>query len=218
MKFARCLILGLVWFVLIGSSGQSQTPAFADTIWAGTLTGKTKEVAHYQANAKGASVTGATANQIPAEIWFPSANTFCIVFNNRTNRASTPDGRNGFKVYDSHLYDVVVGENPCPTNPMLTYWTGTGTVNLAKKKMSGTAQTEEDDSPAMTVTASYSYKKAGSRETLTIQGTAVFPVQGLDLQGDGWKLNPGLVTFIGTFSKTANRVSVEGLKQGSAGF
>ncbi|NBV97554.1 MAG: hypothetical protein EBT30_08450 [Verrucomicrobia bacterium] len=84
--------------------------------------------------------------------------------------------------------------------------------------MSGTAQSEEDDSPEMTVTASYSFKKAGSRETLTIQGTAVFPVQGLDLQGDGWKLNPGIVTFTGTFSKTANRVSVEGLKQGSTGF
>jgi len=208
-------------FVVWGQVPLFAQANFADTIWAGTLTGKTKEVAHYQANAKGASVTGATANQIPAEIWFPSANTFCIVFNNRTNRASTPDGRNGIQVYDSHLYDVVVGENPCPTNPMLTYWTGTGTVNLAKKKMYGTSQTENDDSPetpTMIVNASYSYKKAGSRETLTIQGTAVFPVQGLDLQGDGWKLNPGLATFSGTFSKTANRVSVEGLKQGSAGF
>jgi len=208
-------------FVVWGQVPLFAQANFADTIWAGTLTGKTKEVAHYQANAKGASVTGATANQIPAEIWFPSANTFCIVFNNRTNRASTPDGRNGIQVYDSHLYDVVVGENPCPTNPMLTYWTGTGTVNLAKKKMYGTSQTENDDSPetpTMIVNASYSYKKAGSRETLTIQGTAVFPVQGLDLQGDGWRLNPGLVTFIGTFSKTANRVSVEGLKQGSTGF
>ena len=205
-------------FVVWGQVPLFAQANFADTIWAGTLTGKTKEVAHYQANAKGASVTGATANQIPAEIWFPSANTFCIVFNNRTNRASTPGGRNGISVYDNKLYDLVIGQNPCPTNPMLTYWTGTGTVNLAKKKLSGTSQTEEDLSPAMTVTASYSYKKAGSRETLTIQGTAVFPVQGLDLQGDGWKLNPGLVTFIGTFSKTANRVSVEGLKQGIAGF
>ena len=221
MKYARCLILGLVWFVLIGSSGQSQTPAFADTIWAGALTGKTKEVAHYQANVKGASVTGATANQIPAEIWFPSANTFCIVFNNRTSRASTPAGRNGISVYDNKLYDLVIGQNPCLANPMLTYWTGTGTVNLAKKKLSGTSQIGDDDSPEtprIIVNASYSYKKAGSRETLTIQGTAVLPVQSLDLQGDGWKLNPGLATFSGTFSKTANRVSVEGLKQGSAGF
>jgi len=191
---------------------------FANTIWAGTIKGSTKEVAHYQNNVKGASVTGATANQIPAEIWFPSANTFCIVFNNRTSRASTPDGRDGIKVYDSHLYDLVVGKNPYPANPMLTYWTGTGAVDLVKKTLSGTAKTEEDDSPWMIVTASYSYKKAGSRETLTIQGTAVFPVQGLDLQGDGWKLNPGLVTFSGTFNKTANRVSVEGLKQGSLGF
>jgi len=191
---------------------------FANTIWAGTIKGSTKEVAHYQNNAKGASVTGATANQIPAEVWFPSANTFCIVFNNRTSRASTPEGRNGINVYDSHLYDLVVGKNPCPANPMLTYWTGTGAVDLVKKTLSGTAKTEEDDSPWMIVTASYSYKKAGNRETLTIQGTAVFPVQGLDLEGDGWKLNPGLVTFSGTFNKTANRVSVEGLKQGSLGF
>ena len=191
---------------------------FANTIWAGTIKGSTKEVAHYQNNVKGASVTGATANQIPAEIWFPSANTFCIVFNNRTSRASTPEGRDGIKVYDSHLYDLVVGANPCLANPMLTYWTGTGTVNLAKKKLSGTSQTEEDLSPTMTLNASYGYKKKGSRETLTIQGTVVFPVQGLDLQGDGWMLNPGIVTFSGTFSKTANRVSVEGLKQGSAGF
>jgi hypothetical protein len=101
---------------------------------------------------------------------------------------------------------------------MLTYWTGAGTVDLAKKKMSGTSQTEEDLSPTMTLNASYGYKKAGSRETLTIQGTVVFPVQSLDLQGDGWMLKPGIVTFSGTFSKTANRVSVEGLKQGSAGF
>jgi len=209
------------WGAVLLVSGQVSLFAqvnFADTIWAGTLTGKTKEVAHYQANAKGASVTGATANQIPAEIWFPSANTFCIVFNNRTSRASTPDGRNGINVYDSHLYDLVVGQNPCLDNPMLTYWTGTGTVNLARKKLSGTSQTEEDLSPTMTLNASYGYKKAGNRETLTIQGTVVFPVQGLDLQGDGWILNPGIVTFSGTFSKTANRVSVEGLKQGSAGF
>jgi len=215
MKYAQYFILAVG---LVGHSGSAQTPAFANTIWAGTLTGKTKEVAHYQNNVKGASVTGATANAIPAEIWFPSANTFCIVFNNRTSRASTPDGRDGIMVYDAHLYDVVVGANPCPANPMLTYWTGTGNVDLLRKKLSGTAQSEEDDSPEMTVTASYSFKKAGSRETLTIQGTAVFPVQGLDLQGDGWKLNPGIVTFTGTFSKTANRVSVEGLKQGSTGF
>jgi len=221
MKFAQCLILGLVWFVLIGSSGQSQTPAFADTIWAGTLTGKTKEVAHYQAGMKGASVTGATANQISAEIWFPSANTFCIIFNDRTSRASTPDGRNGRMVHDAHLYDLVVGQNPCLANPMLTYWTGTGTVNLAKKKLFGTSQTGNDDSPEtprMIVNASYSYKKAGGRETLTIQCTAVVPSQSLDSHGDGWKLNPGLITLSGTFSKTANRVSVEGLKQGIEGF
>jgi hypothetical protein len=193
----------------------------ADTIWAGTLTGKTKEVAHYQNNVKGASVTGATANQIPAEIWFPSANTFCIVFNNRTSRASTPDGRNGIQVYDSHLYDVVVGQNPCPSNPMLTYWTGTGTVDLAKKKLSGTSQIEDDDSPEtprMIVNASYSYKKAGGGETLTIQCTAVVPAQSLDSHGDGWKLNPGIVTFSGTFSKTLREVSVEGPKQGIEGF
>ena len=221
MKFARRLILGLVWLVLVDSSGYAQTPAFADTIWAGTLTGKTKEVAHYQAGVKGTSITGTTANQIMAEIWFPTSNTFCVVFNNRTIRASTPEGRNGVQVYDSHLYDLVVGKNPCLANPMLTYWTGAGTVNLAKKKLSGTSQTEGDDSPetpGMVVNASYSYKKAGGRETLTIQGTAVLPVQSLDLNGDGWKLNPGLVTFRGTFSKTAKRVSVEGLKQGIEGF
>ncbi|NBT47881.1 MAG: hypothetical protein EBT07_08710 [Actinobacteria bacterium] len=215
MKYAQYLILAVG---LVGHSGYAQTPAFADTIWAGTIKGSTKEVAHYQNNVKGASVTGATANQIPAEIWFPSANTFCIVFNNRTSRASTPDGRNGIQVYDSHLYDVVVGQNPCLANPMLTYWTGTGTVDLAKKKLSGTSQTEEDLSPTMTLNASYGYKKTGSRETLTIQGTAVFPVQGLDSWGDGWKLNPGIVTFSGTFSKTARKVSMEGPKQGSLGF
>jgi len=215
MKYAQYFILAVG---LVGHSGSAQTPAFADTIWAGTLTGKTKEVAHYQANAKGASVTGATANQIPAEIWFPSANTFCIVFNNRTSRASAPGGRNGISVYDNKLYDLVIGQNPCLANPMLTYWTGTGTVNLAKKKLSGTSQTEEDLSPAMTLNASYGYKKARNRETLTIQGAAVFPVQGLDLQGDGWRLNPGLVTFTGTFSLTAKKVSVEGRKQGIEGF
>jgi len=221
MKFSPCCILGLGWFALLGSSGFAQTPALADTIWAGTLTGKTKEVAHYQAGVKGASVTGATANQIMAEIWFPSANTFCIVFNNRTIRASTPEGRNGISVYDNKLYDLVIGQNPCLANPMLTYWTGTGTVNSAKKILSGTSQIEDDDSPEtprMIVNGSYSYKKAGGGETLTIQCTAVVPAQSLDSHGDGWRLNPGLVTFSGTFRKTANRVSVEGLKQGIEGF
>ena len=219
LKWLACLLVGQAFFA--GSSLFGQSPILNDTIWAGALTGKTKEVAHYQANVKGASVTGATANQIPAEIWFPSANTFCIVFNNRTSRASAPGGRNGISVYDNKLYDLVIGQNPCLANPMLTYWTGTGTVNLARKKLSATSQTKKDDSPetpGMVVNASYSYKKAGSRETLTIQGTVVFPVQGLDLQGDGWMLNPGIVTFSGTFSKTANRVSVEGLKQGIEGF
>ena len=218
MKTPGIFLALLIWAAGVTTTALGQSPTFSNTIWAGTLTGKTREVAHYQGNVKGPSVQGATANAIPAEIWFPSANTFCIVFNNRTSRASTPDGRDGIMVYDAHLYDVVVGANPCPANPMLTYWTGTGRVDLAKKKLFGTDKTGDDDSPAMTVTASYSFKKAGSRETLTIQGTAVLPVQGLDLQGDGWKLNPGIVTFTGTFSKTANRVSVEGLKQGSAGF
>jgi len=92
---------------------------------------------------------------------------------------------------------------------------------LAKKKLSGTSQTENDDSPetpGMVVNASYSYKKAGGRETLTIQGTAVLPVQSLDLHGDGWRLKPGVVTFSGTFTKTGRKVSVEGLKQGIEGF
>jgi hypothetical protein len=114
------------WITMLLVCGQVSLFAqsdFGNTIWAGTLTGKTKEVAHYQAGVKGASVTGATANQISAEIWFPSANTFCIIFNDRTSRASTPDGRNGRMVHDAHLYSLVVGENPCPANPMLTYWT-----------------------------------------------------------------------------------------------
>lgn len=58
---------------------------FADTIWAGTLTASTKVVAHYQNGVKRNTVTGATANGIPMELWFPTATTFSVVFNNSTS-------------------------------------------------------------------------------------------------------------------------------------
>lgn len=189
-----------------------------DTIWKGYLTGKTKEVAHYQANTKGASITGATANQLPVEIWFPSNTNFCVVFNNSQARASAADGRNGVMVYDASLYDIVVGRNPAPANPMLTYWQGTGAVDLKKRRLTGTAQTEEDTAPVMSVVATYAYKKRGSQETLTVTGTGLLPNQSLDSLGDGWKLNPGVITYTGVFTKTTNKVSIEGAKQGEDGF
>jgi len=201
--------------VTFSSHAQSN---LGDTIWKGYLTGRTKEVAHYQANIKGASVTGATANQLPVEIWFPSNTNFCVVFNNSQARASAAGGRNGVMVYDASLYDIVVGRNPAPGNPMLAYWTGTGAVDLKKRRLTGTMQTEEDTSPAMNVVATYAYKKRGSQETLTITGTALLPNQSLDSLGDGWKLNPGVVTYTGVFTKTTNKVSIEGAKQGEDGF
>jgi hypothetical protein len=51
-----------------------------------------------------------------------------------------------------------------------------------------------------------------------MRGTAIIPNQLLDEFGDGWKLEPGIVTFSGTFTKTGRKVSVEGLKQGIEGF
>lgn len=218
MKFARCLILGLVWFVLIGSSGQSQTPAFADTIWAGTLTASTKVVAHYQNGVKRNAVTGATANGIPMELWFPTATTFSVVFNNSTLRASTAEGRNGVMVYDATLYDVINGENPSPGNEQTSYWTGEGTVDQRRKKLLGKSTTETQIETYLQTVSSYSYKKKGQVETLTIRGTAILLNQSLDSLGDGWMLEPGVVTFSGTFTKTGRRVSVEGIKQGFEGF
>ena len=218
MKFARSLILGLVWLVLVDSFGYAQTPAFADTIWAGSLTASTKVVAHYQNEVKRNTVTGATANGIPMELWFPTATTFSVVFNNSTLRASTAEGRNGVMVYDATLYDVINGENPSPGNEQTSYWTGEGTVDRLKKKLLGKSTTETQIEPYLITSSSYSYKKKGQVETLTIRGTAILPNQSLDSLGDGWKLEPGVVTFSGTFTKTERRVSVEGLKQGSAGF
>lgn len=218
MILARAFGILLLGACLGMTGAQAQTCCLSNTIWAGYLKGTTKEVAHYQGSNKTASVTGATANQVPMEIWFPTATTFCAVFNNSTIRASAVDGRNGIQVHDGHLYDLAVGVNPDETNPMLEYWKGTGTVDLKKKSLSGTTRTEDDDADEMMVVASYSYKKTGNVETLTVRGTAVLPVQGLDLYGDGWKLNPGLITFTGTFTKTARQVSVEGSKQGSEGF
>jgi hypothetical protein len=218
MKFARCLILGLVWFVLIGSSGQSQTPAFADTIWAGTLTASTKVVAHYQNGVERNTVTGATANGIPMELWFPTATTFSVVSNNSTLRASTAEGRNGVMIYDATLYDVINGENPSPENEQTSYWTGKGTVDQRRKQLLGKSTTETQIEPYLITTSSYSYKKRGQVETLTIRGTAILLNQSLDSLGDGWMLEPGVVTFSGTFTKTGRKVSVEGLKQGIEGF
>ena len=218
MKFSPWFILGLVWFVLIGSSGQSQTPAFADTIWAGTLTASTKVVAHYQNGVKRNTVTGATANGIPMELWFPTATTFSVVFNNSTLRASTAEGRNGVMVYNATLYDVINGENPSPGNEQTSYWTGEGTVDQLKKKLLGKSTTETQIEPYLITSSSYSYKKKGQVETLTIRGTAILPSQSLDSLGDGWKLEPGVVTFSGTFTKTERKVSVEGIKQGFEGF
>ena len=209
------LLVGAGFFASPSLFGQ--TPIFSNTIWAGTLTGKTKEVAHYQGNVKGPSVQGATANAIPAEIWFPSETNFCVVFNNRTARASTAQGDRGIMVHDASLYDIVVGKNPAPSNPMLSYWQGTGTVDKRKRILSGHDATEQDDA-FINVVATYRYKKSGSRETLTVTGTAVLATQELDSHGDGWKLNPGVVTYTATFTKTTNRVSVEGLKQGIEGF
>ena len=198
-------------------NGKTYAQIFSNTIWAGTLTGKTKEVAHYQGNVKGPSVQGATANAIPAEIWFPSETNFCVVFNNRTARASTAQGDRGIMVHDASLYDIVVGQNPAPSNPMLSYWQGTGTVDKRKRRLSGNDATQQDGA-SMNVVATYRYKKSDSRETLTVTGTALIPAQGLDSLGDGWKLNPGIVTYTAIFTKTTNQVSVEGLKQGIEGF
>lgn len=218
MKFARCLILGLVWFVLIGSSGQSQTPAFADTIWAGTLTASTKVVAHYQNGVERNTVTGATANGIPMELWFPTATTFSVVSNNSTLRASTAEGRNGVMIYDATLYDVINGENPSPENEQTSYWTGKGTVDQRRKQLLGKSTTETQIETYLQTVSSYSYKKKGQVETLTIRGTAILLNQSLDSLGDGWMLEPGVVTFSGTFTKTGRKVSVEGIKQGFEGF
>ena len=218
MKFSPCCILGLGWFTLLGSSGFAQTPALADTIWAGILTASTKVVAHYQNGVKRNTVTGATANGIPMELWFPTATTFSVVFNNSTLRASTAEGRNGVMVYDATLYDVINGENPSPGNEHTSYWTGEGTVDQLKKKLFGKSTTETQIEPYLITSSSYSYKKRGQVETLTIRGTAILPSQVLDSLGDGWKLEPGVVTFSGTFTKTERRVSVEGIKQGFEGF
>lgn len=218
MKFSTWFILGLGWFTLLGSSGFAQTPALADTIWAGTLTASTKVVAHYQNGVKRNTVTGATANGIPMELWFPTATTFSVVFNNSTLRASTAEGRNGVMVYDATLYDVINGENPSPGNEQISYWTGEGTVDQLKKKLFGKSTTETQIEPYLITSSSYSYKKKGQVETLTIRGTAILPNQSLDSLGDGWKLEPGVVTFSGTFTKTERRVSVEGIKQGFEGF
>lgn len=199
--------------------GDVQAQNFSNTIWAGTLTGKTKELAHYRKNEKGPSVTGATANQVPAEIWFPSGTNFCVVFNNRNARASDQGGDRGILVYDAHLYDLVVGQNPAPSNPMLDYWAGTGTVDTKRRQLTGNSQTEDESViSVMNVVATYRYKKSGSIETLTVSGTSLMPVQKLDSFGDGWKLNPGVVTYTGTFTKTTNKVSIEGFKRGMEGF
>ena len=206
-----------VFVLLCLQYADSRAQTFSNTIWAGYLTGKVREVAHYQGNVKGASVTGATANQVPVEIWFPSETNFCVVFNNRTARASNPEGDRGILVHDASLYDIVVGQNPAPSNPMLSYWQGTGTVDKRRGRLLGNDATEQDDA-SMRVVATYRYKKSGSRETLTVTGSAMFAVQDLDSLGDGWKLNPGVVTYTATFTKTTNRVSVEGLKQGIEGF
>ena len=95
MKTPGIFLALLIWAAGVTTTALGQSPTFSNTIWAGTLTGKTKEVAHYQGNVKGASVTGATANQVPVEIWFPSETNFCVVFNNRTARASAAQGDHG---------------------------------------------------------------------------------------------------------------------------
>ena len=69
------------WGAVLLVSGQVSLFAqvnFADTIWAGTLTGKTKEVAHYQANAKGASVTGPRLIKFPQKSGFPRLTHFAL--------------------------------------------------------------------------------------------------------------------------------------------
>jgi hypothetical protein len=219
--FNRLLLPGFAvcgFCVFFADILSAQTGPLADSIWEGYLKGSTKEVAHYQGGVKSGSVTGATANQVPMEIWFPGESTFCVVYNNGKVRASAPDGRNGIIAYTSDLYDLIVGENPSPTAPFLTWWRGNGTVDKVKKTLKGTGKTELDGDLVMSADARYVYKKKGSVETLTVTGTASLPTQKLDSHGDGWKLNPGWITYSGTFTKTTRRVSVEGAKNGPDGF
>ena len=121
-------------------------------------------------------------------------------------------------VYDATLYDVINGENPSPGNEQTSYWTGEGTVDQRRKKLLGKSTTETQIETYLQIVSSYSYKKKGQVETLTIRGTAILLNQSLDSLGDGWMLEPGVVTFSGTFTKTGRKVSVEGIKQGFEGF
>ena len=77
------IVAGLLcsaWVSLLGSFPVlAQKPILADTIWQGTGTGKIKKLVRYVDGKKEWQTTGATVEQFPFEIWFPSASTFCVV-------------------------------------------------------------------------------------------------------------------------------------------
>ena len=194
--------------------GQAANP-LADTIWKGTCSGKIKKLVRYVDGKKEWQTTGATVEQFPFEIWFPSASTFCVIYVNNPPSFM----RNGQEL--AGKYQWLIGALPCdaanPRDGTLTE----GTVDSRKRRLLAKGGSERRF-PAWDgiVEARYAYKKSGKTETLNLTGVVQVLYQRMAPDGRVYRLEPEPVTvpFSGTFTKTSRMVSEEILKTGAHGF
>ena len=105
-KWVRCFFLSFCFFLSV-HLGFAQKADLADTIWEGTCTGKIKKLVRYVDGKKEWQTTGATVEQFPFEIWFPSESTFCVIYVNDPPYFK----QNGREVAGKYMW--LLGALPC---------------------------------------------------------------------------------------------------------
>lgn len=207
------MLLGLAFLSSV-ATGFAQ-PILADTIWQGTGTGKIKKLVRYVDGKKEWQTTGATVEQFPFEIWFPTESTFCVIYVNDPPTFR----RNGVELAGKYCW--LIGALPCDAANPRDDTLSEGTVDGRKRRLLAKGGSILR-SPAWDgiVDARYAYKKRGKNEILNLTGIVQVLYQRRAPDGRVYRLEPEPVTvpFSGAFTKTSRKVSEEILKRGEYGF
>lgn len=149
------------------------------------------------------------------EIWFPTKTTFSVIY-----VLDPPFSiSNGERV--GHKYFWAIGEIVQPSPLTRSKFFGEGVVNTAKRTLVGKfGAAGRYPAPDATANARFAYKKTKTNETLTVTGMASILYQREDLEHARYLLEPrpSRLTYVGAFTKTTRRVSIEQLKTGEEGF
>lgn len=179
----------------------------ADTIWRGTCTGKIKKLVRYVDGKKEWQTTGATVEQFPFEIWFPTESTFCVIYVNDPPYFM----RDGAELAGKYMW--LIGALPCDAANPRDGTLSEGTVDGRKRRLLAKGGSILR-SPAWDgiVDARYAYNKSRTNETLNLKGVVQVLYQRRAPDGRVYRLEPDdpfIANFSGTFTKTSRKVSEE---------